>query len=167
MPFEDIEHSLYPDAHHKLVYRFFVVFSRFEYALKRAGYRIGNGDGVKPDWTKFASEYIAICIPSADPKMRDVAAYFSLNPPRRLIHDDNGKMAWSEPQKRTNEPELIWLLEKVRNVRNNLFHGGKYPYNSNIDEPARDSTLLEHTLTIIEASCKFNKDVNRFMRSPD
>ena len=86
MPFEDIENSLYPDAHHKLVYRFFVVISRFEYALKRAGYRIGNKDGVKPDWAKFASEYIETYIQLDDPNMRNAAAYFSLNPPRKLIY---------------------------------------------------------------------------------
>jgi len=35
--------------------------------------------------------------------------------------------AGKKRQKRTTEAKLIWLLEWVRNVRNNLFHGSNYP----------------------------------------
>jgi len=163
MPFDGIEDRLIPEAHHKLAYRFFLVFSRFEYALKRAGYVTGGGDSLAADWDKFSSAYWKTHIPSNIPKLRKAWAYFSSHPPRKQILD-NGSISWSKPQARTTEPELTWLLVSIRTVRNNLFHGGKYPYNP-ISDQARDSILLEHTLTIIEVCSEFNPVVSYHMNT--
>jgi hypothetical protein len=37
-----------------LVLQFFLVFARFEYALKRSGFLRGNESKVEPDWDRFA-----------------------------------------------------------------------------------------------------------------
>lgn len=163
MPFDGIEDGLIPEAHHKLIYRFFLVFSRFEYALKRAGYAKGSGTDVAADWDKYSSDYRQAHLPSTIPGLRNAWAYFSSHPPRKQILKNN-RIVWSEPQVRTSEPELTWLLASVRTVRNNLFHGGKYPYRP-VREPARDSTLLQHTLTVIDVCSAFNNEVSDSMRS--
>jgi hypothetical protein len=44
-----------------------------------------------------------------------------------------------------------WILRLVRTVRNNLFHGGKYPYpDEPINQPARDRKVLSASLTVME-----------------
>ena len=55
--------------------------------------------------------------------------------------------------------ELTWLLLMVRTVRNNLFHGGKFPLIP-VSEPSRDSTLLHHSITILAACLPLERTFN-------
>ena len=149
--------DLIPEDHRELVHRFFLVFSRFEYALKRAGFSNGSLDSVHPAWEKFAAKYRSTFDPSVTPRLRIACDYFTAQPPRKQILDGHF-LSWSEPQFRTNEPLFTWLLLMVRSVRNNLFHGGKFPI-APIQEPARDPDLLRHALTIIEACLPLDDDL--------
>ena len=139
--------TLVPELYRDLVFRFFLVFSRFEYALKRAGFADCSRGGVYPAWNSFSSRYHSVFDPFKTPDLRSACDYFTAKPPRKQIID-SGSLGWSEPQFRGNEPLLTWLLLMVRSARNNLFHGGKFPI-APIDEPARNPELLQHALTII------------------
>jgi hypothetical protein len=69
-------------------------------------------------------------------------------------------MGWSKPQsKGKNDRLLRWLLEEIRTVRNNLFHGGKFA-----SEPSRDRELLEHSIVILNAVLELDPDVMREFR---
>ena len=151
--------AIVPKEHRDLVLRFFLVFSRFEYALKRAGFINGSSDSVQPSWDGFSSRYRSTFDPSLTPELRAAYDYFVANPPRKQIFD-GGALGWSEPQIRTTEPPFTWLLLMLRSVRNNLFHGGKYPI-APIQDPARNPALLQHSLIVLDACLPMNADVAR------
>src|SRR5262249_21771355 len=146
LPFEGIE-RLIPPENQELVFRFFLAFSRFEYALKRAGYTNGDEKEVQANWVQFASIHRAKLTPWKINPIRDAWDYFSAKPPRKQIVK-RGRLDWSRPKFRTTEPELTWLLDCIRTVRNNLFHGGKFPLKV-IDDPTRNPALLSHALAVI------------------
>src|SRR5262249_51711738 len=123
----------------------------------RAGFSKGNLNYVEPAWDRFASKYSSVFDPAATPQLSVACDYFMSQPPRKQIRDGHS-LGWSEPQIRVDEPLLTWLLLMVRSVRNNLFHGGKFPMVS-IKEPARDPELIRHALTIIEACLPFDESV--------
>jgi hypothetical protein len=154
--FEKIE-TLIPEENHKLAFKFFLVFSRFEYALKRAGFANGSARGVEAAWDMFSSKYRSAFKPDQTAELLNACEYFTKNPPRKQILDA-GVLDWSEPQFRSEVPFFIWLLLMLRSVRNNFFHGGKFPI-APIEEPGRNLDLLRHSFVIIQACLALDKTV--------
>jgi hypothetical protein len=150
-----------PNEIQQLVFRFFVIFSRFEYALKRSGFVTQDAD---PAWDAFAKAHRDHFTSEETPELRTACDYFETHPPRRQIFD-GGALSWSPPVSRTHEPQLTWLLCMIRRVRNNLFHGGKYPIAHDPD-PSRDPTLLNHALVILYASLALDESVSSHFHSP-
>lgn len=117
-----------------IVNHFLSLFSRFEYALKENGFSRGGEDGVSAHWGDFANalENLRDAPPEA---LRRAIEYFDAQPPQLQILR-NGVLDWRDTQLvNKNNDELLIL---VRRVRNNLFHGGKMPF-----DPMRDSKLLK------------------------
>ncbi len=130
-----------------LVGDFFIIFARFEYALKRAGFTNGSADGVSPDWMKFASSLKEDFNPNKSNDLQDAVAYLDTYPPKKQVLA--GKvLSWQDNVKQDNEPTLIWMIRLIKTVRNNLFHGGKFSYGE-IRDPSRNALLLESALTIL------------------
>jgi len=152
--------TLVPKEYRALVFQFFLVFSRFEYALKRAKFANSSGGKVNANWDAFASKYNAAFDPSQSAELKEACAYFKANPPRKQIIDGD-VLDWSDPCKLAKEPMLTWLLTVLRIVRNNLFHGGKFPI-APIEEPARNPELLRHVLTILDACLPLDAEVKRY-----
>jgi hypothetical protein len=145
-----------------LAWTFFVFFSRMEYALKRSGtyLKAGTSDA-QPNWDKFAADYNNQFCPDASPELTAAVDYFLANPPRKQLNND-GAVGWSDPQRHDGrEPLLVWLLRMLRHVRNNLFHGGKFP-SIRIDEPGRDRELLMNSIVILNACIQLNAAVREF-----
>jgi len=143
-------------------WHFFVFFSRMEYALKRTCRFLLNGRGneAKPNWDLFGSCHDVAFNANISPEVKEAITYFMNNPPRKQIVDD-GVLSWSEPEEyRGNQPLLKWLLVMVRRVRNNLFHGGKYP-SAFIADPSRDQALIRHAMTILQAALSLDEEVKR------
>lgn len=145
----------------ELAWTFFVFFSRTEYALKRSGRYLKAGvKEAEPNWDRFASDHNDNFQADSSPELKTATQYFLDNPPLKQIRADGG-MAWSEPQKYDeNESLLIWLLRMIRCVRNNLFHGGKFPI-VRISDPSRDRNVLLNSLVILRAILPLNSDVER------
>jgi len=146
-------------ADRALAWHFFVFFARFEYALKRdiRYLKTGSGDA-EPNWDKFASDHNRDFLPSSSSDLNAAVDYFLAEPPRKQIRE-NSTMNWSPPQHHDGkEPLLIWLLRMVRCVRNNLFHGGKFPL-IRIADPSRDRELLLKAMTILNASLLLDREV--------
>jgi hypothetical protein len=157
LPFKSIE-GVIQARHLPLVLRFFLVFSRFEYALKRAGFT-NPKRRAEAAWDRFATENDARFGASSTSKLQAACVYFLQHPPLRQIQK-NGVLDWEVPNQLINEPLLKRLLLMVRSVRNNMFHGGKFPMMP-VDEPARNVTLLRHALVILETSVKLDGEVER------
>ena len=120
--------ELIPKRFQALVFHFFIIFSRFEYTLKRGGFITAKAE---PAWDDFAKKHRKDFALDKTAALKAACAYFEAHPPRKQTCV-GASSSWSRQLKRTNEPQLVWLLCMVRRVRNNLFHGGKYlfPYNA-------------------------------------
>jgi hypothetical protein len=158
---DEIVDRLIPKDRQLLVFRFFIAFSRFEYALKSGGYITCDA---KPAWDDFANAHEEEFDPNSSPELKAACDYLENHPPRKQLQDQ-GTMVWSQPTKRANEPLFLWLLRMARRVRNNLFHGSKYPIQPDA-EPVHNVNLLEHTLTIIDACLAIDHRVCTYFGDP-
>lgn len=133
----------------RLAWEFFVFFSRFEYALKRNHRFLQPGTGnAEANWDRFASDCNAAFVALDLPQLQAAKDFYRAAPPRKQLRA-NGSMSWSKFQFwDEKEPLLVWQLRVVRTVRNNLFHGGKFPLIP-ISDPSRDRDLLIHAIAIL------------------
>jgi hypothetical protein len=146
----------------KLAVDFFVVFSRFECALKRSGkYAKGNKDGVDADWDRFAQDLGPQFL--GDVIAHGVAPVLVENPPKKQVKL-NATLGWKDMGAVENTADLFLA---IRRVRNNLVHGGKYQDGGAgqaalLDGSERDDALLEQSLAVMSLALKSRPDVYNF-----
>ena len=130
----------------ELACRFLAEFSRFEFAFKATKFATLRKNGVVPDWEKFGASIQGAFASIDDPNFIEASKYLKNFPPMKQTLKDE-KLTWIlVPQTKSTEEEI---LQSVRRVRNNLFHGGKYYLQS---DPDRDRLLVEHS-SIVLAFC--------------
>jgi hypothetical protein len=105
-----------------LIIEYFVVFSRFDYALLRAGYVRTNVAHVAADWDRFGKEYDRLFQQLLTPETQSACSYLLNHPPKKQVRED-GALIWKAALPDEHEPLLYRLLVYVRRIRNNLFHG--------------------------------------------
>lgn len=137
------------------IFRFFATFSRWECALKRGEFaRRGSYGQAEANWNAFADrvaeklEYL---------ESQDFVAgrdYLLTSPPRRLMFHDG----WQPNPRRSDETDARYLFRVIGDVRNNLFHGGKYG-NVIMSDPARDRALIDHSTAVLNACDGFEQTV--------
>jgi hypothetical protein len=141
----------------KPVFNFFIAFSIFEFALKESGYLIPprnhNDERVTPYWDKFAQEIENDFNPSKS-EVRNAIEYLFTNPPNHQVLVD-GHIDWVHSNRPESMSDARWLARIIKFVRNNLFHGGKYPY-----DPIRDTQLLESSLIVLYALAEMKPEFN-------
>jgi len=122
--------SWYPnDRNAAAVTEFILWFSRLEYALKCVpAYANGN----KANLDKLKAAMRGQPVPSS---LSDALHYLKADAPR------NQTSATGWIQIRVGDDDWGFLLESLRTVRNNLFHGGKQ-HTGPLLEPARDEKLI-------------------------
>jgi hypothetical protein len=130
----------------EVVINFFVVFSRFEYALKSAGY-LQNGPNAKPDWCEFASDIMTDFDRVEDETVLEAADWLKQHPPKKQVTNNNG-LEFSDRNDATAHGSVL-LTRLITTIRNNLFHGGKYSTDSKFVDSARDIHLLENSLIVL------------------
>ncbi|MFQ6036692.1 MAG: hypothetical protein ACE5NM_12715 [Sedimentisphaerales bacterium] len=145
MNFEHIYSQLNVDK--ETITKFFFFFSRFEYALKRAGY-LQNGQKAKPDWDKFTKDNESNFDPKKTKTLRDACEYLLKKPPKEQVVQ-KGKLDFNVPTEFKNMSRFGKAVLAVKTVRNNLFHGGKYS-NGPLSDPARDSELIKNCVILLE-----------------
>ena len=148
------------DFDRELVFKFFTIFSLFEYALKRAGFlTTGRSGEAQPDWESFANAIDVQFTALRKPSLVSAKNYMLGHPVmRQVIH--NNTTAFAQRTKPTNMNDTVWLSVLIRGVRNNLFHGGKFRY----DRP-RDTELIKSSLIILEAWAELHPDVEQELRN--
>lgn len=143
----------------RLAWEFFVLFSRFEYALKRAGF-LKNLPDAQADWGRFAREVDTTFWKLTAPAVAAAVTYYEEHPPRKQ-QNESGELRWSMPmQLGDGEKRLELLCRAICQVRNNLFHGGKFPQLP-VSDPSRDQYLLENAKEILFALVELNVSVRR------
>lgn len=142
----------------ELLLEFFLVFSRFEYALKASGFFKRHPTDpprwpkAEPDWDSFAVSLRDTFNPSATDDLRQACEYLRDSPPNQQVILDDA-VAWETPVRPDNETDIEFLLRMVRCVRNNLFHGGKYNIAVH-EDTVRTEMLLRSSLTLLAACLK-------------
>lgn len=133
---------------------FFIFFSRFEYALKRAGYTTGEA---QPDWDKYAKEHIKMTERPSDP-FKSAMEFLKNAPPKKQVVKNN-KLDW-EPDNYTDVFNLERILVLVRRIRNNLFHGGKWPGGLK-DDDSRNADLIDAGLKVLQACLELDRKLQK------
>jgi|SRR5208283_1038755 len=154
MEIEKLLQELPPEAA-----KFFAFFGRFECALKKVGCLKSAEKGARAEagWDKFAKSLGERFYGEVQESGK--ANLFWENPPKKQIVGRGGSLGWkSIPVK-----DVETLFDAVRRVRNNLFHGGKYPEPNGgvIPDPARDAKLLSQAREVLEMALKKSAKVQR------
>lgn len=127
----------------------FCAFSRFECAMKAYEFcRAGKSNVAEPDWDELAKHLDTEAKHGDFLKLiaeEGLVETLRRDPPKRqkaIIDGDQYRPEWqvADPPKNTKE-----LLEAMRRVRNNLFHGGK----SGTPDGKRDPLLIEDALALL------------------
>jgi len=141
---------------HDLLLEFFLTFARFEFALKAAGFGGGDIRRAWPNWDGFGRS-LDLDTARLDPNCAAAVEYLSLHPPWRQVVTTNG-LAWDSTVGFAMLERMEQVLELVRRVRNNLFHGGKFS-----DEvhsgPGRNELLLRHSLAVLHRCLELSPSV--------
>ena len=161
---------VYPAQHHRvseyflqrlngreIVFEFFIVFSRFEYALMRSGFINGDHRGVYANWDRFAATEKDNFNPDQTPELQEAVTYFQNRPPRKQIVEEED-LVWINTPRPDNEPLLLTLTVLIRRVRNNLFHGNKISDLLERYSP-RNRDLLRYSIVILYSFLDLNSHV--------
>ena len=145
------EINLQAEFDKQLVIKFFYCFSRFEYALKRVPkyLKTGNSGQAEPKWDAFAN-YLGSDFFNSIKQSNNAAILFENPPEKQIVFQnknlDQKELGWKKKATAKNNKELFLA---IRLVRNNLFHGGKYP-SGPVKDPSRNEELLKACLFILE-----------------
>lgn len=130
-----------------LTLEFLAIFARFEFALKKSGYARGDDSQVSPNWDAFAND-VAKLDAAVLAQVLGTCQYLQQHPPKKQVLD-NGLLRWVDRQG-TSGSAIGDTLLSVRTVRNNVFHGGKFP-DGMITDPLRDEQLIRDCLAVLNA----------------
>jgi len=146
----------------ELTVEFLGTFARFEYALKRAGYVKGDEKHVWADWDGFGHK-LASLDPAILAPVLKCCHYLRDHPPKKQVMR-GGQLEWAVRTPAGSAIEDILL--STRTVRNNVFHGGKFP-DGPVAEPLRDEQLIRDCLAALKAILDipgFPKTITEYFR---
>ncbi|ROM16902.1 hypothetical protein BK643_13985 [Pseudomonas protegens] len=127
----------------ELTCEFFAVFSRFEFALKESGFvREGRGS-IEPAWRRYAEDVAKLLIVERGSLLDKSINYLCAEPPLFQV----GAQRWEHRALHGNS-KLEQAIDAAKQVRNNLFHGGKHTPHS---PPGRDNKLVKSSLVVLYA----------------
>lgn len=127
-----------PDPLRSLAFDFFFSFSRFEFALKAAGYLKSDepGAAAQAGWKRYTKAFEAQYVLSAQGR-----ALIDAQPQKQVV-GANQDLVFSPVTFDAGDSDLKKVTLLARTVRNNLFHGGKHG-TQGWDDPKRTEHLLK------------------------
>jgi hypothetical protein len=135
-------------ADRDVVLRFFALFSRFEYSLKRSGF-LKTGEKAEPNWDTYSNSIRGRFEGIQDQVFQDAVAFLVKEPPKTQVVTGSA-LNWKATVQGNGECHERFVLRLVTTVRNNLFHGGKYPPPLGpMNDVARNRRLLEAGITVL------------------
>lgn len=92
-----------------LAVRFWIVFARFEYALKRADHARGDDKHIEADWPKLAVSLGGVWNADRTQELRSAVDFFLQHPPKKqvLLNSDLG---WADSVLPEHEPALKRMI---------------------------------------------------------
>jgi hypothetical protein len=139
--FDDLVASF--DVDRELALKFFLVFAWFENIFKYLGYWEDRGY-IKIDWMRFGGELSDSFDPERSPELKKAYDFLIGEAPRNQRPRDD-EIIWVDIAPRADATPLEEVLFHVNTVRNNFFHGGKFPRFRK-----RDAKLLKACLVILK-----------------
>ena len=136
---------------YKLVLDFFALFSRFEHAMKCYGYKRQDRQGnVAPDWYTLANEYAGRLSAIGSASLNKSIDFLNLPPPKKQTIN----LRWEKRESSCDDQDSNAIIF-AKDVRNNLFHGGKYAD----PNPERDELLIKSATAVIKGCLLVNQDL--------
>jgi len=159
--------------------QFFLIFSRFEYALKKSGFCIStqprpsriksakyfnniprqiknnNLGYIYADWKRFGETIEREFWDGASNEVKGAINYLVENPPFVQYKNESKEIDW-RPFGSIRQG-ISCLVDIIKTVRNNLFHGAKYPimrYN-----PTGDTILIQNCIIVLKHMITLNPEV--------
>ncbi|GEM50767.1 hypothetical protein EB1_05570 [Empedobacter brevis NBRC 14943 = ATCC 43319] len=147
----------------KLIQEFFISFSRFEYALKASDFINGN-DRITRNWDAYVVSISSIFDPTKNEILQESVNYLIENPPKIQAINENG-IIWSDRNLDQSTPIVNKLRLHISDVRNNLFHGGKF--NGTFSpENSRNYKLLQSCLIILNEWIEISPNIKNNFSQP-
>ena len=122
-----------------------VIYSRFEYVLEKLGFLINIRGKYIIDWYPYIediSDRFQINHLS-NQTLLTAYEYLLRNPPKKKILGIPSQ--WQTISFPRNVTDCKKVIEYIRAIRNNLFHGSKYPFDT-----ARDSNLILSSIILLD-----------------
>lgn len=143
---------------------FFITFSRFEYALKSSNFVNTDNGKVMANWDTFTQSISNSFNTEKNQILKKSIEYLLDNPAKlQIIH--NGQLGWENRVFQANTPLINKLSITIRDIRNNLFHGGKF--NGNYEEDvSRNFLLLKYSITVLNEWLDLNINVKENFSKP-
>lgn len=135
----------------ELVCDFFAVFSRFEFSLKEAGFCRNDRGLIEPAWWGYAEKVEKLLIVKPGGELDQAISYLCDSPPMFQV----GAHKW-EYRKLHGNTRFGQAVDAAKQVRNNLFHGGKHTPHS---PPGRDERLVRSSLAILYACLRADPEI--------
>lgn len=149
-------------ADRQRVFGFLALFSRWECALKHSGFARAGGFGqAEADWRAFVTAHAAAIAALNDAAFVAARHLLTATPPKREELTVTG-VTWVPNPRRAAESDGDYLLRVVRDVRNNLFHGGKFNGGPE-PELARDRNLIDGATVVLETVAALNPNIRRML----
>jgi hypothetical protein len=148
----------------EIITEFFIAFARFECALKKSGYTNGGNYFVTPNWDRFISSIRTNYNKTKPNGLSDAIDYIINQPPRIQILFD-GKLDWRPRIFKSGDDEIAKLKQSICDIRNNLFHGGKFQGNYE-EDISRNFILLNHSITILNFWLTLDDNLNQKFSEP-
>lgn len=139
---------------------FIVIYSRIEFALKRTNFTKTNNGDAEANWEKFISHIKSNFNPNKNEQLKNAVQYLLSFPTKKQILK-NGNLDFVEHPGTKTGPEILRIYHCIRIVRNNLFHGGKFPQGP-ITDISRNSDLIENSITILKEFVSLDQNVHHF-----
>lgn len=140
----------------RLVFTFFVVYSRFEYSLKKLGYVQERENGLEIQAECFIAEIRDEFDPERTDELEDAVSYLLDRPTDIQTLNENGNLDFEEhPSTEEGHPVALRVYHSIRIARNNLFHGGKFK-DGEVQDPGRDEDLLRSSLAVLKEFIRLN-----------
>jgi hypothetical protein len=137
------------------MFTFFAAFSRFEYALKVAGFTKAETKGAEADWDRFAIE-IAVSFDqriTSDAVLKAAVEELVTEPPKK----QRNNLTWTDVEHQGDADGAANVLLLVRRIRNNFFHGGK-AQRQGVDGD-RDNRLAKDALLVLDRALECHDGV--------
>jgi hypothetical protein len=127
---------------------FFVMFSKLEGALKNTEYIKKTKKYVEADWSDFYKNNESEIIKALN-SVTESCKYLLNNPPKILTTDPpmSNKIAWKKKEFLNDIGDAFRVIELIKIIRNNLFHGSKTL--STYGDATRDIFLITHATKIL------------------